>query len=106
MIIETVHGPRSAFRIERAPAGEYQVRRVDVLDFSEIEETVLFRNRDVAIAYGHASAALDRYLAALEHSSDAQDEFDAWMALDEIFEMQALARKDAPRHADQPVAIH
>ncbi|MGL4324122.1 MAG: hypothetical protein ACRCTD_08775 [Beijerinckiaceae bacterium] len=106
MIIETVHGPRSAFRIERAPAGEYQVRRVAVLDLSDIEETVMFRNREVAIAYGHASAALDRYLAALEHSSDAQEEFETWMVLDEIFELQALASKDSPRRADQPVSIH
>lgn len=102
MIIETCVGSKAAFCIEHALAGDYCVRRVDsaVSD----QEAVLFRHREVAIAYGKASAALDRYLAALDHSSDAEAEFEEWLRQDEIFEMTAFAFKDAPR-AIAPVSV-
>ena len=103
MIIDTFSGSRSAFRVQLSREGRYRVCRLDEL--GSVGEALSFRDRDVALAYASASAALDRYLNALDHTSDASAEFDAWLERDEVFEHLMLAAKDAPQDACE-VTLH
>ncbi|MGL5736007.1 MAG: hypothetical protein ACRCYS_14165 [Beijerinckiaceae bacterium] len=106
MIIETYQGSQTQFRIERARDGAFQVSRLDARGYADPDEAVAFTHCDVALAYGRASAALDRYLVALDTTSDAREEFEAWMTLDEAFEMLAMALKDSPRAATAMPTLH
>lgn len=100
MVIETCNGSKSDFRVERVTSGAYCVRRLD--GAVAPDDIVAFRNREVALAYARASAALDRYLAALDTTSDASAEFEEWRQLDEVFELRSMAAMDAPQAGAVP----
>lgn len=97
---------RAPYIVEPAGAA-WRVTRLSRIAGRDADiEAVVHRQREVALAYADAAAALERYLASVDRGEDSTELFDAWRLLDDRYELLAMERHDAPlAETNDPWAI-